>query len=213
MTENVESLGDEPLEARRRVVERHDLPQGRDNIIAKIRAILGSGGVQKVTVEIGKPLKVERLVKAEETGLVEELIDDDLMNAARNGQMIDMPQPKGVSPHEYLFITFLVLEKKDLKAKAFLVHTKTELKKWFKLNADYNELFGVEVHTHPDIPEGTALLICSNPDLPVEIITSYRLTLDTPKEKKSEADSGKAPKQRALGQKSSRDDGKVGKSA
>jgi hypothetical protein len=70
------------------VQEFVQLPKSRKEIISTIGTILEKGGVQKLVVEIGKPISVSRLLKeisslSEDPGIPKDIIDDDLMSAVR----------------------------------------------------------------------------------------------------------------------------------
>ena len=58
MADAQQSLGDQPKPDL--VLSRftEPLPSGRREIVAKFESILNRGGVQKVTVQIGKPIEV-----------------------------------------------------------------------------------------------------------------------------------------------------------
>lgn len=197
----------------KRVQETFDLPEDREGIVARFQNILSKGGVQKVVVEIGHPIKVDRLVRAGESiGEAQELPDDDLMSAIRNGELTDFPQSTP-NAFAYLFQAFHMLGQKRLKPKTFIVHNTDELKKWLQLDAyiDVRELFGVEVITHPEVPDFTALLVASNPDESDAGTYALRLTLELPKEKTSEANRRKGAEERNRGQGNGRAPGEVGK--
>jgi hypothetical protein len=205
-------LGDVKV-ALKRVQDTFDLPDNRQGIVARFESILGMGGVQKVVVELGHPIKVDRLVKAGEgQGEAKELPDDDLMNAVRNGELVDFPQS---IPNQfaYLFQAFYMLGQKRLRPRTFIVHSLDELKKWLQLDAfmDVRELYGVEVIAHPEVPDYTGLLVASNPDESDAGTFALRLTLELPKEKSSEANRGKGAQERNRGQGNGRAPGEVGK--
>ncbi len=207
-------LGDVKVQLKR-VQETFDLPDNRQGIVARFENILTLGGVQKVVVELGHPIKVDRLIKAgEDVGEAKELPDDDLMNAVRNGELVDFPQ---TIPNQfaYLFQAFHMLGQKRLKPRTFIIHSTDELKKWLQLDAyiDVRELFGVEVIAHPEVPDYTALLVASNQDESDAGTYALRLTLELPKEKTSEANRGKGPQERNRGQGNGRAPGEVGKSS
>lgn len=175
------SLGDSKVPYRR-IQETFELPENRKGVVAKFESILDSGGVQKVTIELGHPIKVERLVKASDSGDVEELPDDDWMNAARNGELTELP-PSDKGPYAYLFQAFHLLSQRRLRARIIMVHGVSEVKSWLGLDSfiDIRELFGVEVRSHPEVPDHTALVIASNPDDPDSGIFGVRMILDKPR--------------------------------
>ena len=174
------SIGDSKA-ALKRIQEVFELPDTRSGVVSKFERILESGGVQKITIELGHPIKVERLVKASDAPEVEELQDDDWLNAVRNGELQEL-DPAGKDPFVYLFQAFHLLSQKRLKARIILIHSAKELKEWMGLDSflDVRELFGVEVREHPDVPDQTAILISSNPDESDVPTFSLRLVFDKP---------------------------------
>lgn len=202
----------------RRVLESVPMPDGRGNIVTTINGILSGGGVQKLTIEIGRPIRIERLVKGAIPTQQEQEPDedspppevDDLMSLIRNGEMKDFPQMPKIGPYTYLFQVFHILSQKRLKPKTLLVHTIQELQHWLNLDGflDITEVYGVDVVEHPAIPEFTGLLMADVP--PTEVAFCVRLTME-PKEKSNEADRGEGTKERNSGQRNGRAPGKVGK--
>lgn len=181
------SLGDSKAQYKR-VQENFDLPDSRAGIVSKFERILDSGGVQRIVVELGHPIKVDRLVKSNEGPDIEELPDDDWMDAVRNGEVQEF-SPTGKNPYAYLFQAFHMLSQKRMRARIVLIHSIAELKAWLGLEAfiDVRELFGVEVRAHPEVPEQAGIIISTSPDAPDSEVFSMRLAFDKPKEKADEA--------------------------
>lgn len=178
------SIGDSKV-ALKRIQEVFELPDTRSGVVSKFERILDSGGVQKVIIELGHPIKVERLVKASDAPEVEELQDDDWLNSVRNGELQEL-DPSGSEPFLYLFQAFHLLSQKRLKARIFLIHSTKELKEWLGLDSflDVRELYGVEVKEHPDVPDNTAILISANQDESDVPTFSLRLVFEKSKGEK-----------------------------
>lgn len=202
-------LGDVKV-ALKRVQETFDLPDNRQGIVARFENILTLGGVQKVVVELGHPIKVDRLVKAGDAGEATDLQDDDWMNAVRNGELEEYV-PTTKNQYQYLFYAFQTLSQKRLRARILMVHSVQELKTWLGLDSfiDVQELFGVEVKAHPEVPDQTGILIAVNPNESDAVAFSMRLLFE--KEKPDEANRGKGPQERNRGQGNGRAPGEVGK--
>ena len=181
MTSKIQSLGDEASETLV-VSESHPLPAGRKNLIASLEAILSSGGVQKITVELGKPIRVRRQVrKVATTDVPVELIDDDIYAAARNASMMSLELPSNYTPLDYLWKAFDNFSADGVRVRAVLVPTKAQLAEW--LNKDLTkstELFGAEIVEDKNIPDETILVVAANKDDPESIVSSLRLGMDVP---------------------------------
>lgn len=171
------SLGDsKPL---KRIQQTFPLPNSRTEIVSKISNILETGGVQKVVVELGQPIKVDRLVPA--AANIEEpveLRDDDWMSAIRNGELVDAPESSDVG--KYVFQSFFLLSQKSAKARILMVHRKSELRSWLKLDPmlDIHSFFGVEVQESQHVPENTAVLVGVDPDDDLVPVVAVRLVFD-----------------------------------
>jgi hypothetical protein len=181
------------------VSETYPLPPAtagdRRPLIALIERVFNLGGVMRLVLEYGKPLKVSRLVdKSEMPDAPEDLIDGDIYNAARNNEMQDLtykasfgkPVEK-MSAYEALFHAFDVISNRHLKPRAFLIHTPQELNVWLMADAhrEVSEIFGVEVRSYKEIPDQTALLVAAAWDDPDSIVFSLRLEMTTTKGKKA----------------------------
>lgn len=172
------SLGDsKPL---KRVQQTFPLPNTRNEIVSKISNILESGGVQKVTVELGQPIKVEKLIPAATAGVDApmELRDDDWMSAIRNGEMEDAPESADLG--KYVFQSFFLLSQRGAKPRILMLHRKSELRTWFKLDPmlDIQTFFGVEVQESQHVPENTAVLVGVDPDDDLVPVAAVRLVFD-----------------------------------
>lgn len=211
MSNKPASLGDSKVQYKR-VQETEALPESRAGIVAKFERILDSGGVQKVVVELGHPIKVERLVKVGDIGDVPEIQDDDWMNAIRNGELEEF-QSNLKNPFAYLFQAFHLLSQKRLRPRIILIHDIKELKVWLGLDSfiDVRELYGVEVKAHPDVPDFSGILVAADADEPDGVSFSIRLSFDIEKEKKNEANRGEGSQERNRGQGNGRAPREVGK--
>jgi hypothetical protein len=185
MMQKPASLGDEAEQKYRLIQESFPMPQGRKQLLAGIEQILSGGGVQKLIVQVGQDLKVTRAVK--DTGDLDvpaELVEDDLMDAVRNSEMVEFLMQEGDSPYEYLFKAFRELgnkqiDKTRLQPKVFVVKKMSHLVQWLG-TPNVSDLFGVEVTEHKEIPEESMLFVAANAADIEEVKFSLRMELNTP---------------------------------
>lgn len=175
-----------------RVQETHPLPDNRKGVVAKFEQILDLGGVQKVIVELGHPIRVDRLIVAASAPEEAQVPDDDILSAIRNQEVLEFPP--GKSAFEDLFKAFRLLANKKLQPALFLVHSLDELDSWLELEkfTHLRELYDVEVRQSPGVEEGTLLFIASD----LEDIGAVALTLKMSMETDNEAPSGKGTQER-----------------
>jgi hypothetical protein len=184
----IPSLGDAPEIATKLIREDFPLPPGgRPALLAAIERVISGGGVQKLTIELGQPIKVLRRVRADSPGeeLPEELYEDDMMAAVMNAELDDIPIVQGVQPLEYLREAFTHFQQDKCVPKAVLVNRHQLLKAWLEVRSPgpITWLFGVEVFTHKQVPDDVLILVGAKADEPDVIAHSYRLEMNIPKEK------------------------------
>lgn len=159
MANDPPSLGDSAESKYMIVREKIELPKTRKEIMAAIENTLNLGGVQKIIVELGKPIHIERMMRSEEAPA--DLPDDDLFVAARNAPMQTVPFS---SPLQAFALAFRMLRQESLEPMVLYVFS---LQLFFaRLNIDMPgrstegiEIFGVEVREHPEVPQDAALLL------------------------------------------------------
>ena len=179
--------------ARKMIGETYPLPPStagdRRPLMALLERVLGLGGVVRLVLEYGKPLRVSRLVSKDEMpDAPEDLVDGDIYNSARNNEMADLGavfEKEGA--YEALFRAFNILTSKHLKPRALLVHTHKEMNSWLMVeaNREIPEVYGVEVRTYKEIPERTALLTASTWGDPDTVVFSLRIEMVNNKGKKA----------------------------
>lgn len=178
MNEKIPSIGDSPVSALRKVQESYPLPKSRREVVTAFERILNLGGVHRIIVELGSPIKVTRLATATEE-VPEELQDDDLVSAARNAPMEEFIFSENVLPTNYLFRAFHVLSQKRLKAGAVVVNNLSSLREWLGVDKvfDVSQVFGVKTAAHKEIPDDVLLLVAGPVDEPDLVSFSLRLEL------------------------------------
>lgn len=185
MTNAPPSLGDIGKQKLSIKTEEVPLPQSRKEIVSAFEGILSQGGVQKVVVEVGRPIRVSRYAP-DASEPPPDMVDDELFANARNATMEEFFVDH-VSFHEYLFKTFHLLSQKNLRPRAFLMSNKALLRSSLGVDSlwDLSEIFGVEVSKVDEVPPDVLLLAASRLG-EEEIVLSIRLLMNAQllKEKK-----------------------------
>lgn len=158
MAELPPSLGDDAKAKLRLSHEESPLPSTRKEIVSRFEAILNQGGVQKVVIEIGKPIKVARYVK--EGADIQSLREEELFAEARNAPMEEFVSDAGLPFHEYLFKAFHIVMQKRLKPRAFLVSNEKVLRTNLGVDSlwDLSHVYGIDVVKAPEVPPDVLLL-------------------------------------------------------
>lgn len=180
MANMISSIGDAPANTLKKVQETYPLPKTRKEVVIAFERILNLGGVHRIIVELGAPIKVIRLAEAS-PDVPDELQDDDLVSAARNAPMEELVFSDTVSPTAYLFRAFHVLSQRRLRARAIIVNDLAALRGWLGVMDkmfDVTEVFGVGVSAHKEIPDGVLLLVAGPVDEPDLVSFSLRLELE-----------------------------------
>lgn len=182
MAELPPSLGDDAKTKLRLTQEESPLPSTRKDIVTRFEAILNQGGVQKVVIEIGKPIKVSRYVKDEGPD-IQTLREGELFAEARNAPMEEFVTGVEIPFHEYLFKAFHIVMQKRLKPRAFLMSNEKALRVNLGVDSiwDLSHIYGVDVVKAPEVPPDVLLLAATADG---EAITlSIRLLMQLPEKK------------------------------
>lgn len=140
-----------------------ELPRSRKELVAKFQTILERGRVQKVVVELGKPIQVSQLVdKSMMANPPVEDVADDVWSQLRNGEMDELQLPK-IEPEpdgfEVLYYAFAELTKKKRKPIMVFCHDLGQVRAWLHLPAGPLEsLYGIELTINSDVPEDAVIL-------------------------------------------------------
>lgn len=174
------SIGDEGTNNLRLVRETVDLPPRRDLVLKELERILNLGLVQKLTVQVGQPIRYSRLVPRdiEIPDVPEEIESGDLYGEARNRPIQDV-KAKERNPFAILFRAFAMLTKEGLRPKAFVTGSLENLTRWIDPDgeADLSVLFGVELHMNTEVPDDVLLLL-GNEAEGAETSLSIRIPMD-----------------------------------
>lgn len=182
---NVPSLGDESRDKMFLQHSERELPSQRKELIAAIENILALGKVQKIVIEIGRPIKFSRLVsnpiEVEEPTSVR---DDDVFSGVRNSEMMEFVFEKELPLTEYLFKAFGILTQRKIKARAFLVKNFDLLRANLGVDVmwDLSELYGVEVLKNSNVPDDVLVLAASRHG-EEDVVFSLRMLMTQPRRK------------------------------
>lgn len=141
--------------------EEYPLPDTRKGIIDLFTNVLQVGGVQKVVVELKKPMEVYRAVpKDEAQGPTDSPEDDLYLQVTEQSEIHEFNFSSNPTSHEHLFRAFSWMSARHLKPKAILAHSDRELRKWLEVDEVFplEEVYGVEVKTFAELPEDVVLL-------------------------------------------------------
>jgi len=179
VADKIPSIGDSPVAALKKLQETYPLPKTRREVVTAFERILNLGGVHRIVVELGAPIKVIRLANAGED-VPDELQDDDLVSAARNAPMEEFVFSESILPTNYLFRAFHILSQRRLRARAVVVNNLTALREWLGVDKTFDlvEVFGVATASHKEIPDGVLLLVAGPLDEPELVSFSLRLELN-----------------------------------
>ena len=136
------------------------LPPNRREIVATVERLLNEGGVQKLVVEVNRPIQVTRLVDASTSLPPEETPPDDFWGLVRNGRMEELKAGTELDPYRLLFTAFQSISLRKLKSKVLFIHSFAQLRSWLRVDANYpvDQVFGVDTAPNSDIPEDAVIL-------------------------------------------------------
>lgn len=180
MEPKIASLGDSPKKNLVLVRETHPLPSSRKDIIMRLGEILGLGKVQKIVLQVGTPIHVDRFVEEDTVGpqpIVEPI--NDLWLEARNSPMLDFASPVGESSLSSIYRAWQTLIENGCQISAIFTGPNLDFSEWIGIRLNDNEFFGVKIENHKEMPDDSLLLIGTN-DLKT---ISIRVPVDIPKKK------------------------------
>jgi hypothetical protein len=169
--------------------EEHPLPGTRKEIVARIETLLSLGGVQKLVVELGRPIRLDRMV--DRNNLANPPADappDDLLNQIRNGDLTEMVTEKSWTPYQVLFHAFSKVSARRMKPAAIYCRDFGAMRKWLGLPPafDLSQVCGVDGILSKDMPDDAFILAAvSYDETNVDSVLGIRVPMDFPKEKKS----------------------------
>lgn len=181
----MKSLGDETPEYAV-LQETHPMPiGGRKGLLTTLDVLMSAGGVQKFTVEMGKPIKLLRAVPKSEAAASEfpaALLEDpdDFYLAARNAVIEPLAFGEPKNAFEYLWFAFNNMMARNTAPKVALVPQKKQLAEWLKVTDVGGWLFGVKIIEDKNIPDEAMLLVGSDLDDRETVTLSFRMEMVVP---------------------------------
>lgn len=171
------SLGDEKGPRYKIVADERPLPKTRKELISAFEAILALENVQKVVVELKKPIKFFRAVLGDED-IPQEITDNEEFANVRNAEIVEFLNITTASFHEHLFKAFQNLTQRRLKPKSFLFNNAVGLRSALGLGAQtpITEVFGVDTVHSEEIP-ADVLLLSATRHGEEEIVFTLRMLL------------------------------------
>jgi hypothetical protein len=179
------SIGDEKGERYRIVADERPLPNNRKEVISAVESILSLGHVQKLIVEVHKPIKFFRAVVGEDIdGVPKEILDDEEFANVRNAEIQEFLNITTASFHEHIFKGFQYLTQKRLKARSFLYNNPLILRSAMGLDSHtaITELFGVGAIQSDEVPADVLLLSATRYG-EEEIVFTLRMLIPTKRTK------------------------------
>lgn len=174
-------LGDAPPPGYRLVRELVALPPARSEIVTVLNSILAKN-VQKVVVEVRKPIEVLRLAKETEVGpLVEDVASDDLYAMVRNSAMDPVIfVPTAPVLHRLMDLMKRVTEA-GLMPVAALCGDLAEVADWLDYPPQFlSHVMGVPLSVSAEVPPDVLILACRLQGEPEGVDQSFKITLDKP---------------------------------
>lgn len=180
--EKPQSLGDADRSEKPKLILVSDsvpLPTTRKELVDQFREILALGNVQKVIVELAKPILFHRLVPENLIAEGQKPVEEDPLDGVRAGDVIDFTPRLGISPYEILFDAFGELSR-DYLPKLIVVGNYSTVRKWLKLphTANLDTIYGVKTVQSSYMPEDAIILAGVSSSDPDRIAYSLRIEVD-----------------------------------
>jgi hypothetical protein len=173
-------LGDAPPPGYRLVRENIALPPSRDAVVKLLGEILAKN-VQKVVVEVRKPIEVLRLAKESEVGpMIEDVPSDDLYGMIRNASIEDVSFKPSDSVFDRLMSLFHRVRMAGMEPVGCLIGSARTYMTWIDRVGPADYLMGVPVEEHADVPDDVLILACRLQGEPEGVDQSFKITLDKP---------------------------------
>lgn len=182
----IQSLGEEPLAPKFRIIgEERPLPKTRKELVSTFEAILSLGRVQKVVIDISKPIKFFRAVTDDLGEIPEDISENEEFANVRNAEIREFnAKGKDYDLHEHLFLAFQFLTQERLKPKSFLFNSTSNIKVCLGMEAQASltEIYGIDCVRVDEVP-AESLLLSATRHGEEEIILTLRILLPAKKAK------------------------------
>jgi hypothetical protein len=168
--------------------ETHPLPNNRKEIVARIETLLSAGGVQRLIIEVGQPIKLYRLVPKDET-LVSppETAADDLWGRLHNGPIEEettaVLAPDYGNGYAALYFAFQRAEQRGMRPVVLFVASFQAVRQWLRMEktSDVRRIFGMDIQPQADLPNDAAVLAAVSYDELNTDVYGVRVAMDLPK--------------------------------
>ena len=181
------SLGETAAKKLKLIRHTVPLPGDRAGIIAKFAELINLGLVQKILVQVGDDIIIERFVDSEAVidGTLPILTElEDLMAEIRNGEMIELEElDRPTEGLNQLFHAFKHFDADGFKPTAIIIPRYDIFAKWVDINdEDYgvDTVLGYPVYESKELTDDTVLVTGTSPTGTFTV----RLTMEFKKEKK-----------------------------
>lgn len=159
------------------ITDTHPLPSNRKELVEVFQEILALGHVQKVTIELKKPIVFQRLVPENLVTEGQKPVEEDPLDGVRAGEVADFNSPKS-SPYEVLYDAFERLG--QFEPKLIVVGNYGLVRKWLKLphKANLDRIYGVKTAQSSNMPEDVIVLAGVHSSDPEHIVYSLRIAME-----------------------------------
>lgn len=159
MPSKIPSLGEDRPSDLRLKTESRELPPSRKELLNEVEAILGLGKVQKISIEIGRPIVFSRLVEKSMEDPSEE-VSEDPFEVMANNEIEEYSPDHDYDVGELLLRAFAIITQKGMQPESFFVSNLSTLRKSLGVERDWHvdRLFGLPVLRSDHVPDGVLLL-------------------------------------------------------
>jgi hypothetical protein len=177
------ALGDEVKSKLVLVRDSVPLPKSRTDKVEAFRQILSLGGVQKIVLEVGKPISFYRLVSEEQNAEIPPANTFDPIELVRIGEIeeaVYMNDKNGSDvPMTILFKAFNQVVTHGAVPGFFVASSPKVLSKWlYNYLLPKDMLFGLPIRKSHTIPDDAVFLAGVSTEDPDVVIYSVRIPLD-----------------------------------
>lgn len=182
------SLGDEEKPEYILVKDQVPLPKGRNEKIEAFRGILQLGGVQKVVLEVGKPITFFRVMQEDKEAEIPPANAFDPIELVRLGDVanVEVPELESLTSEIPLTVLFHAFNQIILHGAVpgfFVASSPKILAKWLSKLLSKDTLFGLEIKKSFTIPDDAVFLAGVSAEDTDVVRYTVRIPLDLPKEK------------------------------
>lgn len=172
-------IGEEAPASLKRVQQTFPMPKTRPEVVQAVGAILALGRVQKLTVELGKPIKAVRLLSEEEIAKTPGVTEGDLYDDVVNGELAELASDT-LNPRERIAAAFDLITNKGLQPVHILAIDPLNVRRALGMVDTPPYLFGVPILAIPDLPEEIVLIAAAHKEDPEGVVYTLKVDILTP---------------------------------